>query len=649
MIAHEPTSTTRIAELDAEYEIVGELGRGGSAIVYHARDRELGRDVAIKVVRSNQADDSEAVTRLEREAKLVAQLRHPNIVPLLSIRHLADGLALIMQHVPGRTLKRAIREDGPLPIAMVEHVVREIASALTYAHGRHGIIHRDIKPENIYLDEECGRALLSDFGIARSTEAESTLTLVGTALGTPAYMSPEQIDGTELDGRSDLFSLGLVAHEMLSGLQPWAGHNLYTVIYKQKHEELPALTTYRNDIPAYLLRAINGLLRKDRDERCSDAALLLAQLPNNVAPLSFAPTRKRPRAVPEVQVDSPTIQYQRAMVEAVAAAPVVEAPAIVKPVIEPAVVKPAAVTPAFAPAPVFEAPAIDEIELPLVVESYPLTVPPTETPVEPVSWDYEDVLAAVTDAQTEREVGTRVRWLTFAGTQQRSRLVAALTAVLVLSASATMVAMIDRDAEQPQRNTNPALVASNTTLNKMQPAQVKSSGVSAPRNTTPTNQNTTKRTVEQNDELPATPSVPTILPPEIALPRAGRTIDTADFSSAAVNGSAPLPVESASDAPAFTPRTIEPELKNRSEVQRALAAHYPTVLRERRIGGTVQLWVRIDENGKVVRSQIKESSGNDALDRAAMRVADVMQFSPALNREQKVSVWLILPIVFRAQ
>ena len=163
-------------ELEEDYEILGELGRGGTAIVYRARERELGRDVAIKVVRSTHLDDQEAVARLQREAKLVAQLRHPNIVPLLGIRRLSDGLALIMQHVPGQTLKASIRHNGPLPVDIVEHVLREIGSALDYAHKKHGIVHRDIKPENIYLDEEINRALLSDFGIARATEGESNLT-----------------------------------------------------------------------------------------------------------------------------------------------------------------------------------------------------------------------------------------------------------------------------------------------------------------------------------------------------------------------------------------------------------------------------------------------------------------------------------------
>ncbi|HEX6132626.1 MAG TPA: protein kinase [Longimicrobiales bacterium] len=306
----------RLQELAAEYEITRELGRGGTAIVYHARERELGRDVAIKVVHQIHLDDAEAVARLAREARLIARLRHPNIVTLFGRRHLGDGsLALIMQYVPGRTLKQAVREDGPLPIVVVDTVLREIGRALHYAHQRHGIVHRDIKPENIYLDTEGGRTLLSDFGIARTTEAEASLTIAGTALGTPAYMSPEQIDGLPLDGRSDLYSLGLVAYEMLTGQQPWAGHNLYTIIYKQKHEELPPLTEFRRDVPSYMQRAIGGLLRKDREERWRDAGRFVSELHRAAAFRSVAPpviTQRpsEPAASAPAPEDSPTIVFR---------------------------------------------------------------------------------------------------------------------------------------------------------------------------------------------------------------------------------------------------------------------------------------------------------------------------------------------------
>jgi tRNA A-37 threonylcarbamoyl transferase component Bud32 len=308
----------RFQDLDAEYELLGEIGRGGSAVVYRAHDRSLGRDVALKVVRSSYLDDAEAVARLEREAKLVAALRHPHIVTLYGTRRLRDGsLALVMQYVPGRTLKQAIRDEGPMPVAVVEKVLREIASALDYANGRHAIVHRDIKPDNIYLDGELGHALVSDFGIARAGDGESSLTLAGSAIGTPAYMSPEQIDGEPLDGRTDLYSLGLVAYEMLTAHQPWAGHNLYTIIYKQKHEQLPPLRALRPDVPEYLQRALDGLLRKDRQQRCSDAGQFLAQLQPDAygdarpAPAADQPLPELPAPVTAAFADTPTVRYAR--------------------------------------------------------------------------------------------------------------------------------------------------------------------------------------------------------------------------------------------------------------------------------------------------------------------------------------------------
>ncbi|HWV58286.1 MAG TPA: serine/threonine-protein kinase, partial [Longimicrobiales bacterium] len=210
-------SIPRFPELERDYEIVRELGRGGTAVVYLARDRELNRDVAIKVVRPGYANDPQAVARLEREARLIAALRHPNIVKLLATRRLSDGsLALIIEYVPGPNLKTALRNAGPAPFDVVRLVLWDVGKALDYAHRRHGIVHRDIKPDNIYLDPDQHIALLADFGIARNQAGDQEITIVGSTLGTPAYMSPEQIDGGELDGRSDLYSLGLVAYEMLT-------------------------------------------------------------------------------------------------------------------------------------------------------------------------------------------------------------------------------------------------------------------------------------------------------------------------------------------------------------------------------------------------------------------------------------------------
>ncbi len=265
-------------ELDNEYECVGELGRGGMAIVYHARDRELGREVAVKVVRTRYAQDHEAVARLAREARTVAHLEHPHIVALHAVKRLSDeSLALVMQLVPGKTLKQTLRDEGAFTPDRVERVLRDIARGLAYAHAR-GIVHRDVKPENIFLDAASGRALLSDFGVAISREADTSLTATGTAIGTPTYMSPEQIDGARVDGRSDLYSLGLVAWEMLTGRRPWDGESLYSVIYRQKHEELLPIEEIRPDVSERLRYLIDGLLRKQPASRWASAERFLGRL-----------------------------------------------------------------------------------------------------------------------------------------------------------------------------------------------------------------------------------------------------------------------------------------------------------------------------------------------------------------------------------
>ncbi|MEO7360787.1 MAG: serine/threonine-protein kinase, partial [Gemmatimonadaceae bacterium] len=245
---------TEVADLEDEYELLNELGRGGSAVVWRARDKNLGREVAIKVVHTRTAGaNDEAIARLAREARTVAKLQHPNIVTVYAVRRLREGgLALVMQLVPGRTLKQAVAESGAFSADHAERVIRDVAQALAYAHSQ-GVVHRDVKPENIFIDETSGRAMLSDFGIAHSTEFDSRLTMTGAAIGTPAYMSPEQIDGAPANARSDVYSLGLVSWEMLTGERPWEGETLYNVIFKQKHEELPTIDELRpNAIPARL-------------------------------------------------------------------------------------------------------------------------------------------------------------------------------------------------------------------------------------------------------------------------------------------------------------------------------------------------------------------------------------------------------------
>ncbi len=275
-----------IGELSSAYTLLGELGRGGNAIVYRAVDRSLLREVAIKVVRPRFSESGqEALARLAREARTVARLQHPNIVTVYAVRQLADGgLALVMQLIAGRTLKQALVDDGPFTPERAERVVKDIAEALAHAHAQ-GVVHRDVKPENIFLDSITGRALLSDFGIAHSTEFDSRLTMDGAAIGTPAYMAPEQIDGSPANARSDLYSLGLVAWEMLTGDHPWEGEALYSVIFKQKNEDLPSIDALRPGVvPQRLQYIVERMMQKRPSARWAGADGLLAALNNWVIP-----------------------------------------------------------------------------------------------------------------------------------------------------------------------------------------------------------------------------------------------------------------------------------------------------------------------------------------------------------------------------
>src|SRR5690349_12335916 len=293
--------------LEHEYELVREIGQGGMAAVYLARQRSTGRLVAIKAIRARYLDDPEAVRRFAREARTVADLNHPNIVRTESIEQIGDrALAIIMDYVPGGTVRDRLREYGPFSAEDAEAVLRDVASALQYAHRRR-IVHRDVKPENVFLDERTGRALLSDFGIARPIDADGAITMLGAALGTPQYMSPEQIDGRAVDGRSDIYSLGVLGWELLSGRRPWAGENLYGVIYKQKHEALPPITSLRPRVPANLLTAIERALEKDRDRRWQSIDEFLEHLTYNPPPVL---SQAYPAAAARAD-DDPTIKFRR--------------------------------------------------------------------------------------------------------------------------------------------------------------------------------------------------------------------------------------------------------------------------------------------------------------------------------------------------
>src|SRR4029079_17422626 len=209
---------TRLAD---RYEIVSELGRGGMGVVYRARDPRLNRDVAVKLIPPSQLSD-ESEQRFQREAQLVAQMDHPSIVPIYDFGRHDEALYFVMALVQGTNLRAFLRQDSQL--GDVVDIGIQVAEALEYSHAR-GVVHRNIKPENIMVTREEGlgvRVRVMDFGLARAT-SESRMTKTGTMVGTLASLSPEQVAGKDVDGRSDIYALGTVLYECLVGQPPFSG------------------------------------------------------------------------------------------------------------------------------------------------------------------------------------------------------------------------------------------------------------------------------------------------------------------------------------------------------------------------------------------------------------------------------------------
>lgn len=256
------------------YLIENEIGRGGMAVVYKATDLRLNRPVAIKVLPPDVAFNGDVKVRFIREAQTAAQLSHPNIVPIYSVddREGDSIVYFVMSYVDGESLGVRLSREGAWPIDQTIRVLRDVADALAYAHS-HGVVHRDIKPDNILIDRASGRPLVTDFGIARAAAGETRLTVTGVAVGTPAYMSPEQALGErEVDGRSDVYSLAVVGYHMLVGETPFKAANTPAMLVKHVSERPRPIRERRADIPAYLAVAIDRALAKRPEHRFADAA-----------------------------------------------------------------------------------------------------------------------------------------------------------------------------------------------------------------------------------------------------------------------------------------------------------------------------------------------------------------------------------------
>ncbi len=245
-------------------------------VVYLARDVQLDRDVAIKVLPSAVAQSREARERFLREARTAAGLSHPHIVPIHRVSEAGGFVFFVMSYVEGQTLGERLRTQGPLPPADAARVLREVAWALAYAHGR-GVVHRDVKPDNILLEAGTGRALVTDFGIAYA-EGTSGSTDPGTIMGTAHFMSPEQAASAPVDGRSDLYSLGVVGYLAVSGRLPFDAANLPALIVRQSTETPPGVHTAAPGLPPALGAAIDRCLALDPDDRFPDGEALAAAL-----------------------------------------------------------------------------------------------------------------------------------------------------------------------------------------------------------------------------------------------------------------------------------------------------------------------------------------------------------------------------------
>jgi serine/threonine protein kinase len=286
------------AALEADYEVLEELGRGGMAVVYKARDKHLEREVAIKVLPFTLAFDNDFVDRFQHEARTAGQLEHPNVVPIYRVGRSGQVIFFVMKLLRGQSLSSVIRERGKLAPSEVRRIILDTAAALGYA-SRSGVVHRDIKPDNILFDNE-GRCVVTDFGIAKTSGTE--LTAQGTSMGTPRYMSPEHAQGIPLDGRSDIYSLGVVAFQCLTGSIPFDGPDPFAVLYKHVNAPLPR-PEFATDDEKSLFAVIEKMLEKKPDDRFQNSDELIVALGGEVtSPVVVGSNTPRPTRLTPTQI-----------------------------------------------------------------------------------------------------------------------------------------------------------------------------------------------------------------------------------------------------------------------------------------------------------------------------------------------------------
>ena len=286
------------------YQIVARLGEGGMAAVFRAYQPGMERYVALKVLPRQLAEDPEFSARFQREARLLAQLQHPHVLPVFDFGQVEGYSYIVMPFVPSGTLTESL-QGQPLSLPRIRQVISQVGDALNYAHGR-GLVHRDVKPSNVLIDES-GNCLLTDFGLARMVEASVNLTATGTVMGTPAYMSPEQGAGSKIDSRSDIYSLGIILYEMATGRVPYKAETPVAVVFMHVSGPLPLPRSLNPDLPEAVERVILKALARNPDDRYQTAGDLVAALKRAIPEAPTLTSKPEPKPKRVGWVPSPTL------------------------------------------------------------------------------------------------------------------------------------------------------------------------------------------------------------------------------------------------------------------------------------------------------------------------------------------------------
>ena len=271
LLGHGAPALDRLQEaLGERYRIVGELGRGGNAVVYLAYETELQRPVALKVLLASRSGPDAQRDKLLREARTAAQLSHPNIVPIHAVEQAGEFVFFTMEYVEGETLAQLVSDGGPLPVGEATRILHDVARAVGYAHAR-GVVHRDLKPDNIMIETESGRVMVMDFGIALA-QAQPDIGAAGYVLGTAPFISPEQVRGDEGDERSDVYALGITAYYAVTGELPFYSDTTQEIFRQHVSQHAPLLEVLGQNLDVTYSDAVRRCLAKNPDRRFASGA-----------------------------------------------------------------------------------------------------------------------------------------------------------------------------------------------------------------------------------------------------------------------------------------------------------------------------------------------------------------------------------------